>query len=269
MDAAFPKISVVTVCYNAVTSIEVTINSVLNQTYSNLEYIIIDGQSKDGTVDLIKKYSDNLSLWVSEPDKGIYDAMNKGIEYANGLYIIFLNAGDYFYSKNSINKVFENVDSIEADVLYGDVAYKFSYGMYHKHILPIETFDKGMPIAHPATFVKAELIKFEKFNVKYKIAADYDMLYRLYKEGRNFKYVNAIITVFEAETGVSSTRYMLAKKECSLINHTYGSKQYYKKIIVLYIKRWLNKVLATFFKTYSLKRKIKKTDCNAQYKRLL
>ena len=96
------KISVVTVCYNSVDSIEETMLSVLNQTYSDVEYIIIDGGSTDGTVDIIKKYADRLVYWVSEPDKGIYDAMNKGIAAATGDYINFMNSGDRFASTNVI-----------------------------------------------------------------------------------------------------------------------------------------------------------------------
>ena len=94
MDA--PIISVITVCYNVASTIEKTMLSVLNQTYKNLEYIIIDGNSTDGTVDIIKKYAERLTFWISEPDKGIYDAMNKGIVKATGKFLIFMNAGGEF-----------------------------------------------------------------------------------------------------------------------------------------------------------------------------
>ena len=99
-------ISVVTVSYNAVSTIEQTILSVINQTYPNVEYIIIDGGSTDGTVDIIKKYADKIAYWVSEPDKGIYDAMNKGVVVATGEWINFMNAGDIFTDSDVIDKLF-------------------------------------------------------------------------------------------------------------------------------------------------------------------
>lgn len=113
-----PLISVVTVSYNAVTTIEKTILSVINQNYSNIEYIVIDGGSIDGTVDIIKKYADKITYWVSEPDKGIYDAMNKGIIVATGEWINFMNTGDTFYNENVFSEIFE-LNSYTEDVISG------------------------------------------------------------------------------------------------------------------------------------------------------
>ena len=104
------KITVITVCHNAAKTLEKTIKSVLNQTYPNIEYIIIDGGSTDDTVDIIKRYADRLAYWISEPDKGIYDAMNKGIEVATGEWINFMNAGDTFYEENTIDFVLEAIN---------------------------------------------------------------------------------------------------------------------------------------------------------------
>lgn len=115
-----PSISVITVSYNAVTSIEKTMLSVLNQIYDRVEYIIIDGGSVDGTLEVIQKYVDRLGYWVSEPDKGIYDAMNKGILNASGDWIIFMNCGDIFVDDNVLYSLFFGKKYENVDVLYGD-----------------------------------------------------------------------------------------------------------------------------------------------------
>ena len=113
-------LTVITVSYNEATNIELTIQSVLSQIYSNLEYIVIDGGSDDGTVDIIKKYADKISYWVSEPDKGIFDAMNKGIKVANGEWINFMNCGDSFVDKDILADVFTNREYTDTDIIFGD-----------------------------------------------------------------------------------------------------------------------------------------------------
>lgn len=120
-----PLITIITVAYNAVKDIENTILSVLNQTYPNIEYIIIDGGSTDGTLDIIKKYEDKISYWVSEADKGIYDAMNKGALKATGEWLNFMNAGDTFYDQQVLEKVFKDNDWSDADVIYGDINIEY------------------------------------------------------------------------------------------------------------------------------------------------
>ena len=119
-------ISIVTVSYNAVLTIEQTILSVINQTYPNVEYIIIDGGSTDGTVDIIKKYEDKIAYWVSEPDKGIYDAMNKGVVVATGEWINFMNAGDIFTDGDVIDKLFhQNIIINRVGIVFGDTLVVF------------------------------------------------------------------------------------------------------------------------------------------------
>ena len=115
------KVTVVTVTYNAAESLEKTILSVLQQNYSNVEYIIIDGGSTDGSVEIIKKYSDKIAYWVSEPDRGIYDAMNKGIRKATGEWINFMNAGDLFFHESTLSSVFSKQNHSLYDIMYSDV----------------------------------------------------------------------------------------------------------------------------------------------------
>ncbi|MBV4191775.1 glycosyltransferase, partial [Bacteroides fragilis] len=113
-----PLITVITVCYNAISDIEKTILSVIHQLYSNIEYVIIDGGSVDGTIEIIEKYHDKISYWISESDKGIYDAMNKGVDKATGEWVCFMNAGDTFYSPDTILSV-SDCFCHQYDIVYG------------------------------------------------------------------------------------------------------------------------------------------------------
>ena len=154
------KISVVTVCYNAADTIEKTILSVLNQTYHDIEYIIIDGGSTDGTVEIIRKYADKIAYWVSEPDKGIYDAMNKGIEVATGEWINFMNAGDRFYKSDVIKLIFDNMNCYDdVDIIYGDSLEEDHYGsIVYKYASAESNLLEKFPIyRHGASFVRTEL----------------------------------------------------------------------------------------------------------------
>lgn len=119
-------VSVITVAYNEETTIEKTILSVVTQNYSPIEYIIIDGGSTDGTVDIIRKYESHITYWISEKDEGIYDAMNKGLKYASGEWSIFMNSGDWFYDETVIEKVFSDKYSSAVGVIYGAVEFRFA-----------------------------------------------------------------------------------------------------------------------------------------------
>ena len=166
-----PLISVITVTFNAALSIEQTILSVINQTYSNIEYIIIDGGSTDGTIDIIKKYSNRISYWISEPDKGIYDAMNKGIKVATGEWINFMNVGDAFYDNSVIENIFYNKTYDKIDIIYGNTNLVYSFG---SHVLEGGEIsaNKYMPFCHQSSFSKIEPMKKYGFDIKFKICAD-------------------------------------------------------------------------------------------------
>lgn len=191
-----PLITVVTVVYNGVATLEQTILSVINQTYDNVEYIIIDGASTDGTLDIIKKYENKIDYWQSEPDKGIYDAMNKGTGLSNGLWINFMNSGDLFFQNTTIESVFyENL--AEYDVVYGNVVNKWSVGLEVKY--PLEKMYPEMPFSHQSCFTKTQLVKKYKFNTDYKIAADREMFYRIIKNQKESHrlYLNENISIFD------------------------------------------------------------------------
>lgn len=202
-----PKISIITVSYNAIAGIEQTILSVINQTYQNVEYIIIDGGSTDGTVDVIRKYADKIVYWVSEPDKGIYDAMNKGIKKATGEWINFMNAGDCFYREDVISNVFGTNYPPEVFVVYGSVVTK-SQNLVQKPF-GLKDFCKCMAFCHQSAFVRKS--KQIEFNTSYPIAADYNYFNSIYHNygPEVFYNVEIPIAIYEDISGVSTT----SKKE--------------------------------------------------------
>lgn len=198
-------ISVVTVSYNAVSTIEQTILSVINQTYPNVEYVIIDGGSTDGTVDVIKKYADRISYWVSEPDKGIYDAMNKGIDRITGEWVNFMNSGDIFYDKNVIENIFLENKLEEVNVIYGDSRLNFLWG--DKIIKPdiLNNILSGMIFIHQSSFIRTKQMKKYKYETKYKLCADYNFFLKCFQENsESFKYIPLLVSIYDAESGLSS-----------------------------------------------------------------
>lgn len=191
------KISIITVVWNNVETIKNAIDSVLSQTYKDIEYIIIDGASNDGTVEIIKSYGDSISKFVSEPDKGLYDAMNKGISLATGDVVGILNSDDFYVDEDVIDtvvKVFEKnkCDSMFADLVFvkannlDKVVRYYDSGKFHP-----SKFAYGWMPAHPTFFVKREFYtKYGLYKLDYKIAADYELLIRfLHKYKLSYYYL--------------------------------------------------------------------------------
>lgn len=199
------KISVITVCYNCVNEIESTITSVLSQTYFDVEYIIIDGGSIDGTVDIIRKYEDEIDYWLSEKDRGIYDAMNKGFSLSNGKWINFMNAGDTFYSNLVLENVFSNYSSFNKKAIL--------YGYKYQNQSPIYPFslnylEKGIIMAnHQSMFFNSDIIKNQdlRYDLRFPIYADYELVNRIYLNfGKSFfMFINIPIAAYQGG-GVSS-----------------------------------------------------------------
>ena len=207
------KITVVTVCYNAVEMIERTIISVLNQTYNNIEYIIVDGASNDGTVEIIKKYSDKLAFFISEPDKGIYDAMNKAIDHATGEWINFMNSGDCFASNKVISDIFGSYRG-DAGVIFGNTLLnqgnkiRSNKGRINENDFP--------DLVHQSTFVRTKLMKSFHFDTAFVISADFAFLYKLYQSNIEFYYVDKDVSVYDM-SGLSSTnREILYREHCKI-----------------------------------------------------
>lgn len=212
------KISVVTVVYNGVESIENTILSVRNQTYDNIEYVIIDGGSTDGSLYIIKKYQDKISFWVSEPDNGIYDALNKGIKYATGDYIIFMNCGDLFFSNETLKNVY--LSGMNEDVIYGDTVVDTKDEKQFSKAKEIENIKYGMVFCHQSVFVKLDIMKKYNFNLIYKLASDYDFFMFLYAtEKYSFKKIDEIICIYD---NFGASRSLLTLKEKFIISKLYN-----------------------------------------------
>lgn len=210
----FPCISIITVVFNDVKNIEKTILSVVNQKYKNIDFIVIDGGSYDGTIDVIKKYENYISTFVSEKDYGIYDAMNKGISYAKGDWIHFLNSGDEFVNSNTLSDVnFSGVEE-QVKVLHGDVILSFKRGEIYKKL---GYRSDGLPLLyHQGVFVRSLLQKKNLFDLRYRICADYNFLYFLYRTQCTFKYLEFPIVKYDM-AGFSAENYLLFYKEKSLI----------------------------------------------------
>lgn len=216
------KFSIITVCYNSEKTIERTLKSIIAQTYKNFELIIIDGASKDNTLELINKYRDKIAniTIVSEPDKGIYDAMNKGIDLSKGEYIAFLNSDDY-YENYALEVIEKNLDS-DVDILYGNTFLidQFDGKIFEKErekVEPIELI-KGKMVPHTSSFFKSEVLKKNKFDITYKIAADYKCVLNLYMNNATFKYINYRISNMDMG-GVSNTQIIKVFYEiCRIFN---------------------------------------------------
>lgn len=194
----YPLISVITVSYNAVLTIEQTILSVINQTYLNIEYIIIDGGSTDGTVNVIKKYADKIAYWVSESDKGIYDAMNKGIRMATGDVVGILNSDDFYTDENVLQTVADNFMNHSVDAVYGDIHFVHDADLgkcvryYSSRLFSPFWLRFGFMPAHPSFYCKREVFdKAGLYSLDYKIGADYEMMVRLFRKyGISSRYIS-------------------------------------------------------------------------------
>ena len=220
-----PRLSVITIVYNNVRDIERTMLSVLNQTSSNIEYIIVDGQSTDGTVQIIQKYQHKLSHFVSEPDKGIYDAMNKGLALATGEYVLFMNSGDEIYSTDTVSRIFAM--ETEADIYYGETEMfnqQWQSIGRRRHKAPERftwrSFQFGMSVSHQAIYIRRAIT--EPFDLKYKLSSDIDWIIEAARKAR--KIVNTRMFVAKYLVGgMSKTKHQQSLVErFHIFNRHYG-----------------------------------------------
>lgn len=237
------KISIITVCFNSGNTIEDTIKSVLNQTYTNYEYLIIDGGSSDNTLDIIKSYEDKFNgrlKYISEKDKGIYDAMNKGIKLSSGDIIGLINADDILKDKDVFNKVIDNIkDGVYSDVLMVDNSFKnpvrnFISGKYKKNGI--------FHPAHPSLYLKKKVYdEIGLYDIDYKIAADLDLMLRIINKGYELNYVKDYFVLMRAG-GVSTN---------GLKGYYKNFKESYKVLKKNNVKLPLFKNIIRTFKTFN------------------
>ena len=195
------KFSVITVCYNASATIRETIASVLGQTYRDMEYIVVDGKSSDGTVEILQGIKDERFSFLSERDSGIYNAMNKGLRMAGGDYVIFLGADDTFYNKHVLENTAKKIIGCD-DVIYGDVMLKASQKLYNGVFTRWTWGHRN--ICHQCVFYPKSVYSRYLYDEKYKSFSDWDYNLRLLIDGIKFTYINETISIFNDCDGLSS-----------------------------------------------------------------
>jgi len=210
-----PRLSVITIVYNNAADIERTMLSVLNQTYPNIEYIVVDGASTDGTLDIIKKYKDRISKLISEKDEGIYDAMNKGLVAATGDYVLFMNSGDEVYAPDTVAKVFATAD--DGDIYYGETEMIDASGQSlgrRRHKAPENftwrDFKYGMSISHQAIYIKRSLA--EPFDRKYQLSADIDWILNAARKAKKIVNTHQYVAKYMVG-GMSKKKHRQSLKE--------------------------------------------------------
>ncbi|KXX72566.1 glycosyltransferase family 2 protein [Flammeovirga sp. SJP92] len=260
------KISVVTISFNCENEIEDTLKSVIHQDYPNIEYVVVDGGSDDKTPAIIEKYKKDIDVYVSEKDKGIYDAMNKGVKLSSGDWVIFMNAGDVFYENTTISKMFAQVQPA-AQLLYGD------HEVVYEHLTKVKTAGspnqlwKGMICSHQALFVKRELLVQFPFEwEKWKVSADFHFIFNRWYEGAPFQHVNVFVTKFAAgglsdvgsiDSKLETWKIVKERMDSPAVDEYYNSLIKYEKYVNLLRKSMPN---AAFEKLMKLKNKVKGAD---------
>lgn len=223
-----PKFSIITVCYNAEATIEDTIQSVISQTYHHVEYIIVDGASKDGTLDIVNRYRAHIAVIVSEPDKGLYDAMNKGIGLATGDYLCFLNAGDSFHEDDTLQQMVHSIHTLQLpDVLYGETALVDHEDHFLRmrrlsapEILTWKSFRQGMLVCHQAFFPRRDLVM--PYDLRYRFSADFDWCIKIMKKSKVLHNTHLTLIDYLAEGMTTRNQKASLKERFRIMARHYG-----------------------------------------------
>tara|TARA_S200000501_G_scaffold97106_1_gene90405 strand:- start:9280 stop:10062 length:783 start_codon:yes stop_codon:yes gene_type:complete len=252
-----PRISIITIVYNRKEDLRKTLENISNQDFLAKELIVIDGESTDGTLEIIEEYSNDIDIFISEKDQGIYDAMNKGVLNASGQWLNFMNAGDCYFNKNILSTIFKENHSSDIDLMIGDTI--IDYGDFRKEfkVQSLDSIWKGARFIHQSVFIDRKFQLENLYNIDNKIGGDFEFFYNSIKRNANIKILNKFISIFEAG-GVSD------KKRISSI---YGNMKvvmlddpsflkgffYFNKILVE-----ISKIFMKFFLPNSLVKKLQK-----------
>ena len=249
-----PKISIITVAFNSAKTIKGTIESIISQDYNNIEYLIIDGGSTDGTMDIVKSYSEHVKYYVSEPDNGIYDAMNKGIKAATGDVIGILNSDDFYPNSFVLSNVAKLFQKYSCDAVYGDLVYVKANDInkikryWQAGEYSTSKIKNGWMLPHPTFFVKKKIYtRYGLYDTDLKSAADYEMILKLlYKHNISVHYLPMILVNMRmgGESNKSFWNRIKANKEDSLA----WTKNQLNKPMFVRLKKPLQKLRQFFLK---------------------
>ncbi len=246
-----PKITVITVVFNAVNTIESTIESVLSQTYDSVEYIVIDGGSTDGTLDILKKYDSKIDYWVSESDEGIYDAMNKGISLAKGEWVALLNSDDEYIDRDSLSKI--AIQPIGCSVVASNVIMLTSEGEKMFLIDQAKPLYRNIPFMHTGIFIRRSVYqKLGVYDTKYSIASDIEFVYRMIHFKVTIKCIDSVL-VRMRDDGASSKYFKRGRKEYRSIFMAYNGNillAFYGYWYTIFEKKIYDSLLARKFFRY-------------------
>lgn len=210
------KLSIITVNLNNRDGLKKTIDSVVSQTFRDFEWIVIDGGSTDGSKELIEQYAEHFSYWVSEPDKGIYNAMNKGIRVAKGDYLQFLNSGDWLYDETALDRCFSH--GFDADIAYGDIVFYEGENKREYHYPKQLTFRFlcQLSLGHPASFIKRDILQASLYDENLRIVSDWKFFLIQALRNKRFEYLGEMVCNF-VEDGISSVNADLLEREREMV----------------------------------------------------
>lgn len=242
-----PRISIITITYNAEATLERTIKSVERQDYASIEYIVVDGKSKDGTMSIVKNHEGRVDKWVSEPDDGLYYAMNKGLSMATGEYVWFMNAGDEIAERETISKMMMSEEG--ADVYYGDTVMTNMEGdvIGNRRLVPPvnltwKSFKSGMLVSHQSFVARRELC--EEYDTNYRFSADFDWCVKILKKSKKIKNTGMTLSRF-LDGGITKQNIAAGLKErFRIMTKHYGiisTIMYHVPIAIKFFYFWISK----------------------------